>query len=145
MICQICESLLTKSKSLYPTNISFSKSNFYWLPRVHKSKEKLEAIPQQSNICIEVHEPYSTSHPKHCSRNIAFVIFNFISTVNQNNPKTLDLVKSDVHTLVEKHANRLRNIKLIHAKWQLPNQKTNLTNSLLTNETIGVRNCSDSK
>ena len=38
------ESLLTKAEKLYPTNISFSTSNFYGLLKVHKSKQINEAI-----------------------------------------------------------------------------------------------------
>ena len=38
------ESLLIKAEKLYLTNISFSTSNFYGLPKVHKSKQINEAI-----------------------------------------------------------------------------------------------------
>ena len=51
------ESLLTKAEKLYLTNISFSTSNFYGLPKVHKSKQINEAIQQQNNEYIEIHEP----------------------------------------------------------------------------------------
>ena len=34
-----CESLIRITEKLYLTNISFSKSNFHGLPKVHKSKE----------------------------------------------------------------------------------------------------------
>ena len=51
------ESLLTKAEKLYLTNISFSTSNFYGLPKVHKSKQTNEAIQQQNNEYIEIHEP----------------------------------------------------------------------------------------
>ena len=51
------ESLFTKAKKLYLTNISFSTSNFYGLPKVHKSKQINEAIQQQNNEYIEIHEP----------------------------------------------------------------------------------------
>ena len=40
------ESLLTKAEKLYLSNISFSTSNFYELPKVHKSKQINEAIQQ---------------------------------------------------------------------------------------------------
>ena len=40
------ESLLIKAEKLYLTNISFSTSNFYGLPKVHKSKQINEAIQQ---------------------------------------------------------------------------------------------------
>ena len=51
------ESLLTKEEKLYLTNISFSTSNFYRLPKVHKSKQINEAIQQQNNEYTEIHEP----------------------------------------------------------------------------------------
>ena len=51
------ESLLTKVEKLYLTNISFSTSNFYEFPKVHKSKQINEAIQQQNNEYIEIHEP----------------------------------------------------------------------------------------
>ena len=51
------ESLLKKAEKLYLTNISFSLSNFYELPKVHKSKQINEAIQQQNNEYIEIHEP----------------------------------------------------------------------------------------
>ena len=51
------ESLLTKEEKLYLTIISFSTSNFYGLPKVHKSIQINEAIQQQNNRCIESHEP----------------------------------------------------------------------------------------
>ena len=53
------ESILTKAKKLYLTNISFSTSNFYGLPKVHKSKQINEAIQQQNNEYIEIYEPDS--------------------------------------------------------------------------------------
>ena len=40
------ESFLTKAEKIYLTNISFSTSNFYGLPKVHKSKQINEAIQQ---------------------------------------------------------------------------------------------------
>ena len=43
------ESLLAKAEKLYLTNISFSTSNFYGLPKVHKSKQINEAPLQQNN------------------------------------------------------------------------------------------------
>ena len=51
------ESLLTKVEKLYLTNISFSTSNFCGLPKVHKSKQINEAIQQQNNENIKIHEP----------------------------------------------------------------------------------------
>ena len=51
------ESLLTKVEKLYLTNISFSTSIFNGLPKVHKSKQINEAIQQQNNEYIEIHEP----------------------------------------------------------------------------------------
>ena len=51
------ESLLTKAEKLYLTIISFSTSNFYELPKVHKSIQVNEAIQHQNNRCIETHEP----------------------------------------------------------------------------------------
>ena len=51
------ESLLTEGEKLYLTSISFSTSNFYGLAKVHKSKQINEAILQQNNECIEIHEP----------------------------------------------------------------------------------------
>ena len=50
------ESLLTKAEKLYLTNISLSTSNFYGLPKVHKSKQINEAIQQQNNHNIKIHE-----------------------------------------------------------------------------------------
>ena len=50
------ESVLTKAEKLYPTNISFSASNFYGLPKVHKSKQINEAMQQQNNKYTEIHE-----------------------------------------------------------------------------------------
>ena len=44
-------------EKLYLTNISFSLSNFHELPKVHKCKQINEAIPQQNNKYIEIHEP----------------------------------------------------------------------------------------
>ena len=52
-----CESLLTKAEKLHLTNISFSTSNFYGLPKVYKYKSKNEAIQQRNNEYIEIHEP----------------------------------------------------------------------------------------
>ena len=43
------KSLLRKAEKLYLTSISFSTSNFYGLPKVHKSKQINEAIQQQNN------------------------------------------------------------------------------------------------
>ena len=51
------ESLLTKAEKLYLTNISFTANNFFGLPNVHKSKQINEAIHQQNNEYIEIHEP----------------------------------------------------------------------------------------
>ena len=51
------ESLLTKAEKLYFTNISFSTTNFYGLPKVHKSKQINESVQQKNNECIEIHEP----------------------------------------------------------------------------------------
>ena len=51
------ESLLAKAEKLYLTNISFSTSNFYGLPKVHKSKQINEAPLQQNNYYREIHEP----------------------------------------------------------------------------------------
>ena len=51
------ESLLTKAEKLYLTNISFSTSNFYALPKVHKSKQINETIQQQNNEYVEIQEP----------------------------------------------------------------------------------------
>ena len=53
------ESLLTKAEKLYLTNIFLSTSNFYGLPKVHKSKQINEAIQQQNNEYIEIYEPDS--------------------------------------------------------------------------------------
>ena len=51
------ESLLTKAEKLYLTKISFSRSNFFGLPKAHKSKEIDEAIQQQNKEYVEIHEP----------------------------------------------------------------------------------------
>ena len=51
------ESLLTKAEQLYLTNISFSISNFYGLPKVHKSKQINEAIQQENNEYIKLQKP----------------------------------------------------------------------------------------
>ena len=55
------------------------------------------------------------------------------------------MVKSGVNTLVENNVNDFKNIRLIHAKRQLPNLKKILTNSLFTNKTAGIFKCSDSR
>ena len=51
------ESVLAKADKLYLTNISFSTRKFYGLPKIHKSKQINEAIQQQNNQYIEIHEP----------------------------------------------------------------------------------------
>ena len=51
------EWLLTKVEKLYLTNTSFSTSNFYGLPKVHKLKQVNEAIQQQINEYTEICEP----------------------------------------------------------------------------------------
>ena len=51
------ESLLTKAEKFDLANISFLTSNFYGLPKVHKSKQITEAIQQRNNEYIEIHEP----------------------------------------------------------------------------------------
>ena len=51
------ESHLTKAEKLCLANIFFSTSNFYRLPKVHKSKQINEAIQQRNNEYKEIHEP----------------------------------------------------------------------------------------
>ena len=51
------ESLLTKAEKLSLTNISFLTSYFYGLSKIHKSKQGNEAIQQQNNEYIKIHEP----------------------------------------------------------------------------------------
>ena len=53
------EPLLTKAEKLhlFQRNICFSTSNFYRLPKVHKSKQINDAIQPQNNEYIEIHEP----------------------------------------------------------------------------------------
>ena len=51
------ESLLTKKEKLHLTNISFSTSNFYKLPKAHKSKQISETIQQQNKEYIQIHKP----------------------------------------------------------------------------------------
>ena len=68
----------------------------------------------------------------------------FISTFNPNNPKIFDLVKSGANTLVENNINSFKN-RLIHAKWQPPNLKRILTNSLFANKIAAIFKCSDSR
>ena len=51
------ESLLTKAKKLYLANVSFSRRNFFGLPKAHKSKQINETIQQQNKEYIEIHEP----------------------------------------------------------------------------------------
>ena len=158
--------------------------------------------PTDTQQCL----PYSTSHPKHCLKNIPFVMarrictivenyylknkhlrelkenfrtysypekvveigiqtalkipqtelrqpktiesnnnLTFISTFKPNNPKIFDLMKSGVNTLVENNVNGFKNIRLIHAERQPPNLKRILTNSLFTNKTAGIFQCSDSR
>ena len=46
-----------QTKSLYLTNISFSISNFYGLPKVYQSKQINEAIQQQNNKYIKLQKP----------------------------------------------------------------------------------------
>ena len=55
------EPLLTKAEKLYLTIISFLTSNFYGLPKVHKSIQINETIQQQNDKCIETHEPEDLS------------------------------------------------------------------------------------
>ena len=50
------ESFLAKVEKFYLTNIFFSTSKFYGLPKVHKSKQINEAIQQQNNHNIKIHE-----------------------------------------------------------------------------------------
>ena len=49
--------LLTKAEKLYLKNTFFPTSNFYGLPKLRKSKQISEAIQQQNNEYIEIHEP----------------------------------------------------------------------------------------
>ena len=60
------ESLLRKAEKLYLSlvYISFSTSNFYGLPKVHKPKQINEAIQQQKNEYIEIHELGDLTHFK---------------------------------------------------------------------------------
>ena len=89
----------------------------------------------------------STSHPKHCLKNIPFVLARRICTIvennNQNNPKIFYLAKSGVNAVVENNVNGFKKIRLIHGKQQPPNIKRVLTNSLFTNKAAGVFKSSD--
>ena len=60
------ESILRKAEKLYLSlvYISFSRSNFYGLPKVHKPKQINEAIQQQKNEYIEIHELGDLTHFK---------------------------------------------------------------------------------
>ena len=47
----------------------------------------------------------------------------FMGTLNPNNPKVFDLVKSGANALAGNNINGFKNIMLIHAKRQPPNLK----------------------
>ena len=55
-ICYYIYYLHINKKGEVASNV-FSASNFYGLPKVHKSKQINEAIEQQNNGYIEIHEP----------------------------------------------------------------------------------------
>ena len=46
-----------KAEKLYLTSTSFSTSNFYGLPKTHKSKQINGDIPQQNNEYKEIRKP----------------------------------------------------------------------------------------
>ena len=48
---------LTQQEIKYLTNFSFKTSNFYGLPKIHKSKLIKAAIENQNNECIQLLEP----------------------------------------------------------------------------------------
>ena len=51
------DNILTKQEKNYLSKNSFSTSNFYGLPKVHKSKQISEAIQNQNDEYIEIFEP----------------------------------------------------------------------------------------
>ena len=51
------EDILSKQESSYLTNFKFQTSNFYGLPKIHKSKTISEAIGEQNHEYIEIFEP----------------------------------------------------------------------------------------
>ena len=55
------ENTLTKQESAYLTNYVFKTSNFYGIPKVHKSKIINDAIEQQKSEYIETLEPNDLS------------------------------------------------------------------------------------
>lgn len=44
-------------EKLYLPNFSFSATDFYGLPKFHKSKQTNEVVQQQNNEYIEINEP----------------------------------------------------------------------------------------
>ena len=56
-VTQWYENILTKLEIEYLTNFSASTSNFYGLPKVHKSALISEAIAKQNTKYVEVLEP----------------------------------------------------------------------------------------
>ena len=65
-----------------------------------------------------------------------------ISTFNPNNPKAYNLIKIGHYTLVQTKVNdHIKDIRLIHEKWQLPNLKRILT--FFAIQTSGVFQCTD--
>ena len=51
------ESCLTKNEMRYIFNSNWKSSNFYVLPKVHKSKKILEEINENNNICVNMQPP----------------------------------------------------------------------------------------
>ena len=129
-ICTIVENYSLKNKRLREL-----KKNF----RTYGYPEKVVEIGTQKALKILQTE---LSQPKTIENNNNLT---FITTFNPSNPKIFDSLKSGVNILVENNVNSFKNIRLIHAKRQPPNLKRILTNSLFTNEIVGVFKCSDSR
>ena len=92
--------------------------------------------PTDTQQCL----PYSTFHPKHCLKNIPFVMTrricaevenNFHKYFQSKNPKNIWFVKSGVNTLAKNNVICSKNTRLIHAKGNPQNLKEILTKYLI--------------
>ena len=100
-ICTILENNSLKNKHLREL-----KKNF----RTYGCPKKVVEIGIQKALNIRQAE---LRQPKTIPNNNNLT---FISTLNPNNPKTFDLVKSGVNKLFENNVNGFKNIRLIQAK-----------------------------
>ena len=51
------ESCLTKNEMKYVLNSNWKSSNFYVLPKIHKSKKIIEEINENHSICLNMQPP----------------------------------------------------------------------------------------